>query len=900
VCLLLCGNSLAFDDSSKIRSFLETHCFDCHNAEGKEAALDLSALKYDPEDQASVARWIQIHDRVTSGEMPPKEADQPSKEERSAFVGQLHQQLDDDDRKRIARNGRSIQRRLNVDEYENAIRDLFNAPWLSLKGKFPADGEIAGYNKPSSALDLSHVQMERYLWAAELAIHEVMQQHLQQAIAPVKKRYHIRDQEEITTFFTGSVTFIPTNIDRRPIPVIGFEAQPDVRLLKAPLTVGPNNQETRDREALAFLSRYHEGFRPHWNQARVPATGLYRLRLCGYSLNVEPGQTSSANGKLSGSVNQDLVSRSNRNEPVKIFGLTNGDIYFGQRRPIGVELDLTPESAVHEIGPVWLLQNETLIIDPVRLFRAPPPQWKNTQNPWLTPDGAPAVALQWLELEGPLARDDSDAGRKLLFGDLEIKALAPVQTDLAATAWKPKPGEKIDGVARSLLREAGVDRPKPPPPIPYEVASQNPDRDAQRLLKEFMRRAYRRTIEEAEIDDFHKLVSSRIEAGSSFSQAMIAGYKAILSSPGFLLIEESPGPLKDEALATRLALFLWNSTPDARLRMLAAKGELLQPEILRAETDRMLSDVKSSRFLENFLDYWLDLRKRGDTEPSGTLYNDYLLDDYLLDSAISESRMFLRDLIDRNLPAKNVIDSDYTFLNERLARHYQIPGVVGVKMQRVSLPGDSVRGGFLTQAAVLKVTACGTTTSPVVRGKFMNERIMGVEIPKPPPAVPAVEPDIRGATTLRQQLEKHRTEVSCAGCHIKIDPPGFALESFDVMGGYREHYRGVDEKKPGVAGHGYDGVPFAFHQGPTVDASGAFSDGRKFQDIREFKRNLLQDESTLARNLARHLLIYATGATISYSDRSALDAVVKNTAASHYGVRAIIHEIVQSELFRNK
>jgi hypothetical protein len=334
--------------------------------------------------------------------------------------------------------------------------------------------------------------------------------------------------------------------------------------------------------------------------------------------------------------------------------------------------------------------------------------------------------------------------------------------------------------------------------------------------------------------------------------------------------------------------------------MLAAKGELLQPEILRAETDRMLSDVKSSRFVENFLDYWLDLRKRGDTEPSGTLYNDYLLDDYLLDSAISESRMFLRDLIDRNLPAKNVIDSDYTFLNERLARHYQIPGVVGVKMQRVSLPGDSVRGGFLTQAAVLKVTACGTTTSPVVRGKFMNERIMGVEIPKPPPAVPAVEPDIRGATTLRQQLEKHRTEVSCAGCHIKIDPPGFALESFDVMGGYREHYRGVDEKKPGVAGHGYDGVPFAFHQGPTVDAFGAFSDGRKFQDIREFKRSLLQDESTLARNLARHLLIYATGATISYSDRAALDAVVKNTAASHYGVRAIIHEIVQSELFRNK
>src|SRR6185503_19150256 len=268
--------------------------------------------------------------------------------------------------------------------------------------------------------------------------------------------------------------------------------------------------------------------------------------------------------------------------------------------------------------------------------------------------------------------------------------------------------------------------------------------------------------------------------------------------------------LDDYALATRLALFLWNSVPDERLRARAAKGELSRPVILRAETERMLADPKSRRFVDAFLDYWIDLRKMEDSTPSAALYNDYYLDDALTEAALGESRLFFEEMLRRDLPVRNVVDSDFTFLNERLAVHYGIPDVKGVAMRRVKLPSDSPRGGFMTQASVLKITANGTTTSPVLRGKWIMERILGIDIPPPPP-VAAVEPDIRGAVTIRQQLDKHRADASCAACHSKMDPPGFALENFDVMGAWRDRYRGVDKDAPAVKGLGKNGQPFEFH-----------------------------------------------------------------------------------------
>jgi hypothetical protein len=380
---------------------------------------------------------------------------------------------------------------------------------------------------------------------------------------------------------------------------------------------------------------------------------------------------------------------------------------------------------------------------------------------------------------------------------------------------------------------------------------------------------------------------------------MIAGYTAVLCSPEFVCLEEKPGRLDDYALASRLSFFLWTTAPDDELRRCAGRNELHRLEVLRAQTERLLNHPKSRQFADAFLDYWLDLRRILATSPDAELYADYYLDDLLTESALEETERFFAELLREDLPARNLVASDFAMLNERLAAHYGLPPVPGVAVRRTPLPKDSVRGGLMTQAAVLKVTANGTTTSPVLRGAWIMERILGRKPPPPPPSVPAVEPDIRGATTIREQLDKHRSLETCAACHAKIDPPGFALESFDVMGGWRERYRaeGGDQPEKGIA---KSGQKFAFHYALSVDASGELPDGRKFRDIREFKQLLLADEKQIARNLARQLTVYATGAPVRFADREQVEAMLERASSSHYGVRSLIHELVQSELFRNK
>ena len=216
-----------------------------------------------------------------------------------------------------------------------------------------------------------------------------------------------------------------------------------------------------------------------------------------------------------------------------------------------------------------------------------------------------------------------------------------------------------------------------------EVLSKTPQQDAERLLRSFIQTAYRRPVEEAEVQRFLGLFKREFELGSGFARSMLTAYTGVLVSPGFVFVEEQPGKLDDWALATRLSLFLWNSTPDAALRARAERGELHKPEVLRAETERLLNDPKSRRFVDAFTDYWLDLRKIDDTSPSATLYNDYELDEPLKLAALEETQLFFAELLRADLPARNIVASDFTYLNERLANHYGIPGVAGAKMRRV-------------------------------------------------------------------------------------------------------------------------------------------------------------------------------------------------------------------------
>jgi hypothetical protein len=302
------------------------------------------------------------------------------------------------------------------------------------------------------------------------------------------------------------------------------------------------------------------------------------------------------------------------------------------------------------------------------------------------------------------------------------------------------------------------------------------------------------------------------------------------------------------------------------------------------------------RFITDFTDAWLNLREIDFTAPDSTLFPEY--DQFLHDSILKETRSFIEELIHANHPVSAVVKSDFAMLNSRLAAHYGIPGVQGVQLRKVSLPRDSVRGAILSQASVLKVTANGTNTSPVVRGVWVMERIMGVTPPPPPPGIPGVEPDIRGASTLRELLDRHRDSPNCQSCHRKIDPPGFALEQFNPIGGMRDRFRSIgngDRVDTTIRGRAV-----RYRLGPNVDASGRLTDGSSFANFREFRDLLVQDQRQIARALTRKLLTFATGREMGFSDRSELDQIVAASAGRQYRIRDLIYQVVASRIFQEK
>ncbi|MEM9587561.1 MAG: DUF1588 domain-containing protein [Planctomycetota bacterium] len=851
----------------------QQHCVDCHNETDREGGLDLTSVPSRDDGSDPFDTWVAIHDRVVAGEMPP-DGGLPMQQRRK-FSESLAETLSIIDRRR-RNEGRAIWRRMNRTEYENTVRDLLSTPWLQIRTQLPADGQAHLFDKVGTALDTSHVQISRYLSAAESALREVTVKQVEPPESKAK-RYYVRDQSS----YAGRLRYSQFNRspERAVFPLLDHE--PDLEVLNdetAPATLAKDDPARREAEAFGVVAGSYEPLEVRFSEFEAPDSGRYKLRFNAYTFWAGPQE------KKWWRPDRSVASRGRRGEPVSIYSRLPPRML---RKLASFDVGIEP--AVHEID-VYLLEGESIQPDAARLFRSRPPAW---HNPWAEKDGQPGLAMKWMEAEGPIHDSRPPAGHRLLFGDLPIEP-------------------RTDSPTGTIVR----------------VLSDQPWADAARLLRRFMQRAYRRDLINGDVDRFMSIFDKAFQAeGQDFAEAMIITYSAVLCSPEFVSMREPQGSLDADAIASRLSYMLWNSPPDRELRDIASSKRGFTPDLLRRQVDRMLDDPRVERFVTAFCDYWLDLRNATATSPDERLYPDYYLDDLLIDSAVAETRLYVQDLFHRNLPIAAIVDSDHAFLNERLAIHYDLPAIQGVNLRRVDLPKDSVRGGLLTQAGVLKVTANGTTTSPVTRGAWVMERILGKKPPPPPASVPAIEPDTRGASTIRQQLAAHRDVESCAVCHQKIDPPGFALENFDVLGGWRDRYRvwpeadstgqsespatgsslsgGLSETEveivlTSVSGFGKNGQPFRFKLGPTVDASGHTTGGRPFDDIRQFKTLLLSEQRQLARNLVSRLLVFATGAPIGFSDRQEIEEILDATMDAGYPARDLIKQIVISDIFLKK
>ncbi len=477
------------------------------------------------------------------------------------------------------------------------------------------------------------------------------------------------------------------------------------------------------------------------------------------------------------------------------------------------------------------------------------------------------MSIQWIEIEGPLQEKWPPSRVILAAGDVPLRK--NIEPNIP---WR-------DGKR-----------------IVFELAPEDPKAAIETQLSAFAVRAFRRPVDASETEDIIHLGLQTLAAGELFERALRIGLKAILTSPQFLIFDERPGELDDFALANRLSYFLTSGPPDAALIQLATEHRLHDDVVLRGEVRRLLSDSRSARFVRNFAGQWLNLRAIDATSPDSMLYPEF--DDVLKRSMVAETEAFFAEMVRCDSPVSDFIQSDWLMLNRRLGQHYGIPGADTEKYVRVAVPPDNPRGGVLTQAAILKVTANGTTTSPVVRGTWVLKRLLN-RPPAPPPPVPAIEPDTRGATTVRELLGKHRSSQTCNSCHRQIDPPGFALECFDVIGGWRDRYRSIEKGDPTPGKLRGDNI-WQYKQGLPVDSTGELADGRSFLDIRSYKQLLLQESDTVLRAVAGNLLTYGTGATLDFADRAAVDRIAKETNANGGGLRRLIEEVVLSQTFRHQ
>ena len=914
--LITAGSAEAADDVCDV---LARHCFDCHDDATKKGGFNLEKLL----GEGDFDRTLMFENLLT-GKMPPAGEDQPDAKEKGEVLDWLAEQ-------QAVHQPESF-RRISRHEFVHSVNDLLGTN-LDLAERIPEDRGTHPFDS-NRKIQLSREMLGSYFSVAdEILDHAFPNKGFPAENAWVTNKvrdshetyniYHRPYQEGILFSWTranngNSYSFFYDNFDP---PVAGwyeltFDAmkvadfeedvslqvyagkyyyaddRPQPQRLVGVISLG--NRELQSHAIRAFLKPGENVsvhcYSKHNFRQENPHQGAYIKQLAARGPVVDPWPPASY-GAIFGGLPVKAEPRAVVEDPAFQTNLQKiGGIVSVSSFQEGMEKEKMLDGS-----------NRTFWHTRFQPDVAEPPHHVILENP----QGAEIEGLSYATWSGGngngqvqgyaihLSDDGKSWGDPVAEGALDIQLAdeQPIRFPRKTTSRYIKflvtEALSLDG--KSLASVGELDVLIPPAnqlnPSNITVDARSPD-ELQRIIRRFAERAFSSTIGDDELAPYFRVGLRRLERDGDFVQATKVGLKAVLCSPRFLM---APGEHANAsfAMAADLARVLWLSVPDAELQALAASGELTG-EILRGQIHRMLGDDRSHRMIRSFSDQWLNLRSLNKVSPSLKLYPEY--DDLLNHYLPIETRTYLHPLIQENLPAGMLIDSDFSFLNQRLARHYGIEGVIGQQMRKVSFPPEVPRGGLLTMGSVLKVTTDGFETSPILRGAWISRNLVGTPLSPPPEGIPALEPDHGEARTLKEQIDQHKSNKTCYACHKSIDPYGFALESFDATGQWREKYKimGAHQNTFIYRPQGY------FSWGGPVDASGEIGEAR-FEDIFGLKKLLLEGQDKIAYNFAKKFFEYANGYEPDLKQRLHLWNFVGSNPGHHH-MRDLLTEVLAYSL----
>jgi hypothetical protein len=800
------------DFENLVKPFVEENCLTCHNDKKQRGGFSLEKYQTHESMLEDPDKWEEVVRKLAAGEMPPEDEPQPDKAQVKTVTRWVDREITKAEKAAAVDPGRVTTRRLNRTEYNNSIRDLL-AVDIRPADEFPQDDSGYGFDNIGDVLSLPPVLMERYIAAADKVVRAAL--------------YGVEVMKP---------TLVRLDAGQRKIPE-----------RKEPLF-------DYDKTGLTLPNALHATH-------QFPVDGEYTFKVSLGGLRPAGSEPLEVALWIDG-----VVVREDKLDP------DGGASFFDDRQDFsGKTLDFK----LHvKAGSHWVAGTV------LRMYEGLPAKY-NGPNPSKRPPPPPRV----FKPRANATPEQIERQRKFFEErQKEIVTVSEPRVSFVEVAgpYNQQAGASAESRARVFTcGHTAADSKAHLATCPTKIVSS------------FARRAFRRPVTAAETKRFVDVFDMARKNGETFDESIGFALQAVLVSPDFLFRIERDRPvtavaakssggamgagmghlISQHELATRLSYFLWASVPDAELRRVASNGTLRQPAVLQAQVRRMLKDPRSRVLAEEFGGQWLQFRALESLTRDRDKFPDF--EDYLRISMRRETELFIEHIVREDRPVTDFLDAPYTFVNERLARHYGIPNVTGPEFRRVDL-STTKRGGVLTQASVLTVSSYATRTSPVLRGKWILDNILGTPPPDPPPDVPNLDEEKIGSEmSVRQQMEAHRKNPTCASCHRRMDPLGFGLENFDAIGAWRD----VDGKFP-------------------IDATGRLPDGREFEGPVQLREILKGDREDFTRTIASKLMTYALGRGLERYDRHAVKTIAAKVAADNYRFSSLVMEIVSSRPFQ--